>query len=52
MHHRWTQATTVLQVSIALAAIALITRKKQMEWVMFAAGALGVGIGVLAALHI
>lgn len=52
MHHRWTQATTVLQVSIALAAIALITRKKQMEWVMFAAGALGAGIGVLAALHI
>lgn len=27
-HHRWAQATTVLQVSIALAAIALLTRKK------------------------
>jgi hypothetical protein len=52
MHHRWTQATTVLQVSIALAAIALLTRKKQMEWVMLGAGALGVGVGVLAALHI
>jgi len=26
-HHRWAQATTVLQVAIALAAIALLTRK-------------------------
>ena len=26
-HHRWAQSTTVLQVSIALAAIALLTRK-------------------------
>ncbi len=51
-HHRWAQATTVLQVSIALAAIALLTRKKQLEWAMFGAGAIGVGVGVLAALHI
>jgi hypothetical protein len=29
-----------------------ITRKKLMEWVMFAAGAFGAGIGVLAALPI
>ena len=28
LHHRWAQATTVLQVAIALAAIALLTRKK------------------------
>jgi hypothetical protein len=51
-HHRWAQATTVLQVSIALAAIALLTRKKQLEWAMFGAGAIGVGVGVLAAMHI
>lgn len=51
-HHRWAQATTVLQVCIALAAIALLTRKKWLEYAMFAAGAIGVLIGGFAALHI
>ena len=51
-HHRWAQATTVLQVSIALAAIALLTRKKWLEYGMFALASLGLVIGALAALHI
>ena len=51
-HHRWAQATTALQVAIALAAIALLTRKKWLEYGMFAMGAVGVGIGVLAVLHV
>jgi Domain of unknown function (DUF4337) len=51
-HHRWAQATTVLQISIALAAIALLTRRKWLEWGMFAAGAIGVMIGILAMLHV
>ena len=51
-HHRWAQATTVLQVSIALAAIALLTRKKWLEYGMFALASVGVVIGALAALHI
>ncbi len=51
-HHRWAQATTVLQVAVALAAIALLTRKTWVEYVMFGSGALGVGVGVLAMLHI
>ena len=51
-HHRWAQATTALQVAIALAAIALLTRKKWLEYGMFAMGAVGVGIGALALLHI
>jgi Na+/glutamate symporter len=51
-HHRWAQATTVLQVCIALAAIALLTKKKWLEYAMFGAGALGVVVGILAALHI
>jgi Na+/glutamate symporter len=51
-HHRWAQATTVLQVSIALAAIALLTRKKWLEYAMFGVAAGGVAIGVLAMLHI
>jgi Domain of unknown function (DUF4337) len=51
-HHRWAQATTVLQISIALAAIALLTRKRWLEYAMFAAAAGGLVIGALAALHI
>ena len=51
-HHRWAQATTVLQVSIALAAIALLTRKKWLEYAMFALAAVGVVMGSLAWLHI
>jgi hypothetical protein len=51
-HHRWAQATTVLQVAIALAAIALLTKKKWLEYAMFGAGGLGVVVGGLAALHL
>ena len=51
-HHRWAQATTVLQVAIAMAAIALLSRKKWLEYVMYGAGAGGVVVGVLAYLHI
>ena len=52
LHHRWAQATTALQVSIALAAIALLTKKKWLEWGMFGVGAVGLGIGALALAHI
>ena len=51
-HHRWAQATTALQVSIALAAIALLTRKKWLEYAMFAAGGIGMTVGVAAAMHV
>jgi Na+/glutamate symporter len=51
-HHRWAQSTTVLQVCIALAAIALLTKKKWLEYAMFAAGGVGLLVGILAALHI
>ena len=51
-HHRWAQATTVLQISIAMAAIALLTRKRWVEYVMFAAAAGGLIVGALALLHI
>lgn len=52
LHHRWAQSTTVLQVSIALAAIALLTKKKWLEYAMFGAGGLGLVVGALAMLHI
>ncbi|HEY3049873.1 MAG TPA: DUF4337 domain-containing protein [Polaromonas sp.] len=51
-HHRWAQATTVLQVSIALAAIALLTRKRWLEYGMFAVAGVGLVVGALASLHI
>jgi Na+/glutamate symporter len=51
-HHRWAQATTALQVSIALAAIALLSKKKWLEYGMFAMGGIGVVLGGLAAGHI
>ena len=51
-HHRWAQSTTVLQISIALAAIALLTKKKWVEYAMFGAGGVGMVVGALAALHI
>jgi len=51
-HHRWAQATTVLQISIAMAAIALLTRKKWLEYAMFGASGFGVIIGALAWMHI
>jgi hypothetical protein len=52
VHHRWAQATTALQVSIALAAIALLTRKRWLELGMFGVAGLGLVIGALAMLHI
>lgn len=51
-HHRWAQATTALQVAIALAAIALLTRKRWLEFGMFGVAGVGIVIGVLAAMHI
>ncbi|MFA6543789.1 MAG: DUF4337 domain-containing protein [Limisphaerales bacterium] len=51
-HHRWAQATTLLQVSIALAAIALLTRKRWLLKGMYALAATGAVVGVLAMLHI
>ncbi len=51
-HHRWAQATTALQISIAMAAIALLTRRRWLEKAVFGMSGLGVVLGVLAYLHI
>ena len=51
-HHRWAQATTALQVSIALAAMALLTRRKWLQWGMFGMAGIGVALGGLAVAHI
>jgi Domain of unknown function (DUF4337) len=41
VHHQFARSVTVFQVSIALAAIAALTRRKPMWWVSLAAGAVG-----------
>ncbi|HEY2561598.1 MAG TPA: DUF4337 domain-containing protein [Caldimonas sp.] len=51
-HHRWAQATTALQISIAIAAISLLTRSRQLQFVVYGLSAIGVAVGVLAWLHI
>ncbi|MDC8785231.1 DUF4337 domain-containing protein [Roseateles koreensis] len=50
-HHRWAQATTALQVSIALAAIALLTKKRWMESATLVMGGLGIALGAMAWFH-
>lgn len=52
LHHRWAQATTALQISIALAAITLLTKRRWMEWATIAAGGVGLVLGGLAAAHL
>ncbi len=51
-HHRWAQATTVLQISIAMAAIALLTKRRWLVYGVLGLGALGTAMGALAWLHI
>ena len=48
LHHRWAQATTALQVSIAVAAIALLTKRRWMEWATLAFGGVGIALGIVA----
>lgn len=51
-HHRWAQATTALQIAIALAAIALLTKRRWVEYGMYSVAGIGVIVGALAILHI
>lgn len=45
-HHRWAQATTAIQIAIALTAITLLTRRR---WLLYASMGLAVGGVVLGA---
>jgi hypothetical protein len=51
-HHRWAQATTVLQISIAMAAIALLTKRKWLQYGVYTLGVAGTALGALAWFHI
>lgn len=50
-HHRWAQATTALQIAIALAAIALLTKRRWLEWATLGLGGVGVAVGIAAWFH-
>ncbi|MCX7145335.1 MAG: DUF4337 domain-containing protein [Sulfuritalea sp.] len=52
VHGRWALSTTLLQISIALSAIALLTRKKWLLYGVFGAAGIGVVFGVMGLLHI
>lgn len=51
-HHRWAQATTFLQIAIALSAIALLTRRTWLLRGVYAIAAVGGVVGALAVAHI
>jgi len=52
LHHRWAQATTALQIAIAMAAIALLTRRNWLQYAVYGVAGLGAALGVLAVMHI
>ncbi|RQH06510.1 DUF4337 domain-containing protein [Paraburkholderia dinghuensis] len=47
-HHRWAQATTAIQISIALTAITLLTRRRWLLYVSMGMASAGVVLGALA----
>jgi Na+/glutamate symporter len=51
VHHRWAQATTLIQIAIALAAITLLTRNAQLKYFSYAVAAVSIVLGTFAALH-
>ena len=52
VHHRWAQATTLIQIAIAIAAITLLTRNAQLKWFGYAVAAVSIVLGGLAVMHI
>ena len=51
-HHTWAQATTALQIAIALAAITLLTKKRWLEYAVYGVSVVGVALGVAAWFHL
>ncbi len=52
VHERWALATTLLQISIALAAITLLTRKRWLLAGVYGATGLGLMAGAMGYLHL
>ncbi|HTP46302.1 MAG TPA: DUF4337 domain-containing protein [Casimicrobiaceae bacterium] len=51
-HHRWAQATTLIQIAIALAAITILTRNRGLQYTSYAVAAAALTVGALAFAHI
>jgi hypothetical protein len=51
-HHRWAQATTLIQIAIALAAITILTRNRGLQYTAYAVAAVALVVGALALAHI
>jgi hypothetical protein len=52
VHHRWAQATTLIQIAIALAAITILTRNRGLQYTSYGVAAFAVGVGALALAHV
>lgn len=51
VHGRWALSTTLLQIAIALSAIALLTRKKWLLFGVYGASVIGVIFAIMGAMH-
>ncbi len=51
-HHRWAQSMMTVQISIALAAITLLVRKRWLQYGTYAAAAAGFTLAALALLNV
>jgi hypothetical protein len=51
-HHRWAQSMTLIQIAIALAAIALLTRQKWLQWLVYGSAAGSFAVAALAVARI
>ncbi len=52
VHHRWAQATTLIQIAIAMAAITLLTRNNGLKWGSYGVAAAAAAVAGLALLHV
>jgi hypothetical protein len=51
-HHRWAQATTLIQIAIALAAITILTRNRGLQYTAYGVAGAAAIVGVLAFAHV
>ena len=52
VHHRWAQATTLIQIAIALAAITILTRNTRLHYMAYGVAAGALAVGALALAHV
>ena len=52
VHHRWAQATTLIQIAIALAAITILTRNRGLQYTSYGVAAAALAVSALALAHV